>query len=160
LNYIWKNFVVYDIIIKSKEIMMNLTKQDNELIEIAKDIVLNNKDLYPNSIEVVGAVVLAKSGKIYKGINIKTSHSICAEQVAIGQAFACGERELDTIVAVKLNADGTARVVSPCGLCRYTMDKLSLDMNVIIEDVEKDIVLKVKAHKLLPFPYKRDNEIN
>ena len=137
---------------------MELNKTDKSLIAMATEIVNNNKDLYPNSSEIVGAIVLAKSGKVYKGINIKTSHSICAEQVAIGQAFACGERELDTIVAVKMNADGSMRVVSPCGLCRYTLDKLNLDMNVIVEDVEKDIVLKVKVQELLPYPYKRENE--
>jgi len=137
---------------------MKLNNTDKSLINMASEIVSKNKDLYPNSSEIVGAVVLAKSGKIYKGINIKTSHSICAEQVALGQAFACGERELDTIVAVKMNIDGSMRVVSPCGLCRYTLDKLNLDMNVIVEDVDKDIVLKVKAHELLPYPYKRENE--
>ena len=137
---------------------MDLSKQDLQLINTAKEIVEKNKDLYPNSTEIVGSVVLAKSGKIYKGINIKTSHSICAEQIALGQAFACGERELDTIVAAKMNADGSMRVVSPCGLCRYTLDKLNLDMNVIVEDVEKDIVLKVKVKDLLPYPYKREND--
>jgi len=136
---------------------MNLDKKDLELIELAKNIVKENKDLYPNSNEIVGAIVLSKSGKIYRGINIKTSHSICAEQVAIGQAFACGERELDTIVATKMNIDGSMRVVSPCGLCRYTLDKLNLDVNVIVEDVENDVILKVKAQDLLPYPYKREN---
>ncbi|MBQ7351498.1 MAG: cytidine deaminase [Clostridia bacterium] len=136
---------------------MQLNKEDLELIDIARNVLKENSDLYSDKNTIVASVVKASSGKIYKGINIKTSHSICSEQVALGQALACGERKIDTIVAVKWNLDGTTRVVSPCGLCRYTFDKLELDTNVIVEDVEKDIVLKVKATELLPYPYKRDN---
>ena len=136
---------------------MKLNKTDLELIEMAQNLVKDNIDLYPAPEETVACVLLTKSGKIYKGINIKTSHSICAEQVALGQALACGEREFDTIVAVKYNIDGSTRVVSPCGLCRYTLEKLGLDINVIVEDVNKDIVLKVKTIDLLPYPYKREN---
>ena len=137
---------------------MKLNQQDKQLIEIATQVVLDNQNLYENHDMIVASVALAKSGKTYKGVNIKTSHSICAEQVAIGQALACGERELDTIVTVKMDADGSIRVISPCGLCRYTFDKLELNMNVIVEDVDKDVVLKVKAADLLPYPYKRVND--
>ena len=137
---------------------MKLNKEDFELIEIAKGVLKDNEDLYPQKDTIVAAVVKASSGKIYKGINIKTSHSICSEQVALGQALASGERTIDTIVAVKLNKDGSMRVVSPCGLCRYTFDKLNINANIIVEDVEKDIVLKVKSKELLPYPYKREND--
>jgi cytidine deaminase len=139
---------------------MKLNKKDLELIEIAKDVVRQNSDLYDNKGMHVGCVILAKSGKVYKGINIKTSHSICAEQVALGQALACGEREFQTVVSVKYNPDGeTFRVVSPCGLCRYMFDKMGLGkVDIVVEDIENDTVLKVKAEKLLPYPYKRDSE--
>lgn len=137
---------------------MVITKKDMELIEIATKVVLDNLDLYPNPAQTVGCALLAKSGKIYKGINIMNSHSICSEQVAIGQAFACGEREFDTIVAVKMCEDGTTRVISPCGVCRYLFDKLQLDTKIIVEDVDKDIILKVKIKDLLPYPYRREDE--
>lgn len=140
---------------------MRLTNLDKELIEMATKVAKDNSDRYTDISMHTGCVVKAKSGKIYKGVNIKTSHSICAEQVAIGQALACGERQFDTIVAVKMNGDGTARVVSPCGLCRYIMDKLNVDINVIVEDVKNGKALKVKATELLPYPYKREsNYIN
>ena len=65
------------------------------------------------------------------------------------------------IVVVKLNSDGTSRVVSPCGVCRYTFDKMNTNMWVVVEDVKNGKVLKVKAEELLPFPYKREtNYIN
>jgi cytidine deaminase len=140
---------------------MKLNSSDLNLIENAKQLLQDNIDLYKDKNKIVASVVQAKSGKIYKGINLLTSHSVCAEQVAIGQAFACGERDLDTIVAVKLNSAGETKVTSPCGLCRYIMNKLELEnMNVILEDVSKGTVIKVTASNLLPYPYVRDNEEN
>ena len=136
---------------------MKLTNLDKELIEMATRVAKDNSDRYTDLSMHTGCVVKASSGKIYKGINIKTYHSICAEQVAIGQALACGEREFDTIVAVKLNSDGSARVVSPCGVCRYLFDKLEVEISVIVEDVKTGKVLKVKSSELLPYPYKREN---
>lgn len=135
---------------------MKLNNNDKELIQMATELVKTNCDIYSNISMHVGCVIKAKSGNIYKGVNIKTSHSVCAEQVAYGQALACGEREFDTIVAVKMNADGTTRVVSPCGVCRYMFDKLNInDMFVLVEDIKNGKVVKVKASELLPYPYKR-----
>ena len=138
--------------------VVKLTKSDNELIAMATEVVKQNSDIYSNPAMHVGCVIKAKSGKIYKGVNIKTSHSICAEQVALGQALACGEREFDTIVSVKLDENGQPRVVSPCGLCRYIFDKMALDMFVIVEDIEHNKVVKVKTTELLPYPYKRNRD--
>ena len=123
---------------------------------MATEVAKSNSDRYTDISMHTGCVIKAKSGKIYKGVNIKTSHSICAEQVAIGQALANGEREFDTIVAVKMNSDGTTRVVSPCGVCRYMFDKLGVELNVVVEDVKNGKPLKVKASELLPYPYKRE----
>lgn len=134
---------------------MKINSEDLKLIELAKEVVNNNCDIYSNKAMHVACILKAKSGNIYKGINIKTSHSVCSEQVALGQALACGEREFDTMVTVKMGRDGSTRVVSPCGLCRYTYDKLDIDLDVIVEDIEKGEILKVKASELLPYPYKR-----
>lgn len=136
---------------------VKLNKEDKELITLATELAKSNSDLYLNPAMHVGCVIKAKSGNIYKGINIKTSHSICAEQVALGQALACGEREFDTLVAVKMNADKTCRVVSPCGVCRYTFNKLGLDFHVLVEDCKNKKIVKVMASDLLPYPYKSFN---
>lgn len=141
-------------------VKMKLNKQDQELIEIATEVVKSNCDIYTNLGMHVGCALRAKSGKIYKGINLKTSHSVCAEQVAVGQAFACGEREIDTLVAVKLDNEGKARVISPCGLCRYIFEKLGLEFDIIVEDVSEGKVLKVRSNALLPYPYKRESGAN
>ena len=137
---------------------MKLTKLDILLIEEATKVVKANCDMYQNLAMHVGCALRAKSGKIYKGVNLKTSHSVCAEQVALGQAYACGEREFDTIVSVKMDENGGTRVVSPCGVCRYIFDKYALDLNVIVENVTNGEVIKVKASKLLPYPYKREGK--
>ena len=137
---------------------MKLTKSDEKLIEMAKVVLQENKDLYSGKEILVASIVKASSGNCYKGINIKTSHSICAEQVAVGQALVCGERSFDTLVAVQLELDGDMRVISPCGLCRYTLNKLDFDINVIVEDQDKNRVVKVNYKELLPYPYQRDSE--
>ncbi len=135
---------------------MRLSKKDLELMEIATQVVRDNIDLYNNRYDLtVGCAVRAKSGKIYKGINLKSSHSVCAEQVAIGQAFANGERELETIVSMKIEENGEPRVVSPCGLCRYIFDKFGLKFKVIVMDEETGETDKVTVKKLLPYPYIR-----
>ena len=134
---------------------MKLNQKDKKLIEMASELVKANNDLYPPECPHVGCILLAKSGKTYKGINILSSHAICAEQVAIGQALACGEREFDTIVSVSLDSAGNTEVVSPCGVCRYLFDKLNLDIHVIVRDVENNMNLKVKPADLLPYRYER-----
>ncbi len=134
---------------------MKLSKEDKELIELATEVLKQNCDIYEEPKMHVACVLRAKSGKIYKGINLKTSHSVCAEQVAIGQAFACGERDIDTIVAVKLSKDDSVKVCSPCGLCRYIFCKLNLNVQVILEDADKNKLLKVHCKDLLPYPYRR-----
>ena len=134
---------------------MILNEKDKELIDIASQIVKNNCDIYESPDMHVGAALRAKSGKIYTGLNVRTSHSICAEQVALSNALAGGEREFDTLVAVKLDTNGNIKVVSPCGLCRYIYDKLGYNPTVIVEDIKNGDILKVKAFDLLPYPYKR-----
>lgn len=140
---------------------MKLTKHDKELIEKAWKLTKKNADIYPDENLIVGCVIKGKSGKIYKGVNMKTSHSVCAEQVALGQALANGEREFDTIVATKLDDEtGEARVVSPCGVCRYIFDKFNIKCNVIVSDEKSGEILKVKPKELLPYPYIRNKKTN
>ncbi len=130
---------------------MKLTKKDEELIEIASKLVKENCDIYKTKNLHVGCALRAKSDKIYVGMNLKTSHSVCSEHVAIGNAFANGERDFKTIVAVQLGNDGVPHVVAPCGLCRYIFTKLDLNFHVIVPNGKN--LIKVKVGDLLPFPY-------
>ena len=79
---------------------MKLTKKDEELIQIATNVVKTNCDIYKANNLHVACALRAKSDKVYVGMNLKSSHSVCAEQVAIGNAFAFSERDFKTIVAI------------------------------------------------------------
>ena len=82
---------------------MKFTKKDEG--EPIMHIYGYNCDIYEKPNQHVACALRGKSDKIYIGINLKSSHSVCAEQVAIGQAYAHGEREFKTIVAVQLDND-------------------------------------------------------
>lgn len=66
----------------------------------------------------VGAALLARSGKIYTGVNVENASyglTICAERVAVGNAVSAGEKRF---VAVAIVAPGGA---TPCGACRQVL---------------------------------------
>ena len=71
----------------------------------------------------VGAAVLTADGTIIPGCNIENAaypSTMCAERVALHNAYAHGARE---IVALAVIAD-TPGPVSPCGGCRQVMAEL------------------------------------
>ena len=70
----------------------------------------------------VGAALLGKSGKIYKGCNIENAAyapSICAERTAFAKAVSEGEREFVAVVIAGWASE--AGFASPCGVCRQVM---------------------------------------
>jgi cytidine deaminase len=75
----------------------------------------------------VGAALLGKSGKIYRGCNIENAAygpSNCAERTAFFKAVSEGEREFSAIAIVG-GLEGTERAelkfCAPCGVCRQVM---------------------------------------
>lgn len=84
----------------------------------------------PYSGFAVGAAVLTASGRIFPGCNIENAAypaTVCAERVALFNAYAAGERE---IVALAVVAD-TAEPVSPCGVCRQVLLELAPRSQVV-----------------------------
>jgi cytidine deaminase len=78
----------------------------------------------PYSRFAVGAAALTASGVTFPGCNIENAaypSTICAERVALFNAYAAGERE---IVALAVIAD-TPGPVSPCGGCRQVILELA-----------------------------------
>jgi cytidine deaminase len=68
----------------------------------------------------VGAVLVAKDGRIFTGCNVENLSyglTMCAERVAIGSAVVAGVKE---IVAAVVVAD-TQSPISPCGACRQVL---------------------------------------
>lgn len=129
--------------------MMNeLTNKDYELIEKAKDAIKQNYDKEKYNY-TVGAAVRCRNRKIYVGVNVYSIHGACAEQVAIGTAITSGERDFDTIVAVR--GEEGEEVIPPCGNCRQILHDYMPDCEVILSIDDK--LKKIKADELLPFSY-------
>lgn len=88
---------------------------------LAEEAIAAKEQAYvPYSHFRVGAALLAKSGKIYKGCNIENAAytpTNCAERTAFFKAVSEGELEFCAI-AVTGDADD---FLYPCGVCRQVM---------------------------------------
>lgn len=131
--------------------MKNISRKDKELIkecfiQLEKN---NNYDNSPYSNKA--SIVRAKSGKIYPGINLALWYGACAEVIAIGSAFANGERELDCIVSSGYDKKNKPVILASCGNCRQLMARHCPNIDIIIEIDGK--YKKVKVEELLPYGY-------
>ena len=125
-----------------------LTEQDRLLVRAAQDVIQRNYD-EETSNHTVGAAVRCKSGKVYVGVNVYSLHGACAEQIAIGTAITNGEREFETIVAVRGRQD--EEILPPCGNCRQILHDYMPECEVIVS--VKGTPKKIAAKDLLPFSY-------
>lgn len=117
-----------------------------ELIQEAKQARM--KAYTPYSHFEVGAALLTRSGKIFHGCNIENSSygaTVCAERVALFNAYAHEEREIQAIAIV---AD-TPTPCPPCGICRQVILELGGDIEVILANLQDNIRI-FKASELLP----------
>lgn len=128
-----------------------LTKQDKELIEVAKKVIKKN---YTNNSKIsisVGTALKTNSGKIYKGVNIenKTSGptSICGETSAIAQMVSDGERKINTIVSLWYYK-GKWDILPSCGACRHIISQFGNPF-IIISKTQK-----TKLNELYPLAVK------
>ncbi|MCI9405562.1 MAG: cytidine deaminase [Oscillospiraceae bacterium] len=128
--------------------MDGLEDKDYALIERAQKAIQENYDQAHYN-HTVGAAVRCKNGKIYVGVNVYSLHGACAEQVAIGTAITNGERDFDTIVAVR-GKEGE-EIIPPCGNCRQILHDYMPACKVILS-VDKELK-KIEAKELLPFSY-------
>ena len=132
--------------------MCFLTDQDDELIgEAQKAIQLNYDEKNEN--HTVGAAIRCKNGNIYTGVNVYSLHGACGEQVAIGAAITHGEREFETVVAVR--GKNGEEIIPPCGNCRQILCDYMPECEVIISAGGEN--RKIKAKELLPFSYKAEH---
>lgn len=97
----------------------------------------------------VGASLLTKDGKVYRGCNIENaSYSMtnCAERTAIFKAISEGENEF-TALAVVADTEGPC---SPCGACRQVIAEFCTpDMPVYLTNLKGD-VQETTVRELLP----------
>lgn len=105
----------------------------------------------------VGAALLTKSGKVYKGCNIENagySATNCAERTAIFKAVSEGELEFE---AIAINAD-TEQLTYPCGVCRQVMVEFSRDLKLYISNKNGEYK-EYTISELLPGAFTKDDLI-
>ncbi len=79
----------------------------------------------------VGAALLARSGVVYRGVNVENASfgiTICAERAALFAAVSAGEREFDAVAIV---ADTTGPV-RPCGACRQALAEFGVGLRIVM----------------------------
>lgn len=102
----------------------------------------------PYSKFYVGAAVLTSSGAIFQGCNIENSSygaTVCAERVALFQAYVHGERTIEAIAIVT----DTSPPSPPCGICRQVILELAEDIDVILANLTGER-REFKLSQLLP----------
>ncbi len=108
----------------------------DDLIKAAREI--QAEAHVPYSEYRVGAAIETADGEVYVGCNIENanySNSLHAEEVAVGKAFADGNREFSRIAVSSSRRDG----VTPCGMCRQTLAEFCDEEFPILCDADGEI---------------------
>lgn len=103
----------------------------------------------------VGAAVLGKRGKIYRGCNIENASyglTNCAERSALFNAISEGER---TFVGLAVAVDGKLPA-SPCGACRQVIREFFADDTEIFLVNEEGEARTTTIKELLPGAFTDD----
>lgn len=128
---------------------------DKELVFEALEAM--NNSYSPYSQFKVGAALLTKGGKIYKGCNIENvafGPSICAERVAFFKAISEGEKNFSKIAVVGGKNGIISSATPPCGVCRQVMREFCSDDFEILIVKENENYDKVLLKDLLPYSFK------
>ncbi len=110
----------------------------------------------PYSNWAVGAALLTKEGKIYRGCNIESSTfspTNCAERTAFFKAVSEGERDFVAIAIVGNDVNtpiGQGDYCSPCGVCRQVMIEFCQEDFKIILAKDYDIYQVYTLGQLMP----------
>lgn len=127
-----------------------------ELIDIALEA--RQMAYTPYSHHKVGAALLTKDGRVYRGCNIESASytpSNCAERTAFFKAVSEGERDFESIAIVGGFEDSPVlRLCAPCGVCRQVMMEFCdpETFEIILCD-EKDELHTYKLEELLPLGF-------
>lgn len=103
----------------------------------------------------VGACVLTKDGKYFKGANIENASfgaTNCGERSAIFATYSHGYRQED-IAAIAIVSDGDL-LAGPCGICRQVLSELLLEETPIYLSNRKESKT-TNMKELLPMMFGR-----
>ena len=126
--------------------------ETKQLIELAKEARKLSYSPYSNF--AVGAVVLTKDGKIFKGSNVENASyplCMCAERNALYNAYMNGYKKED-LVSLTLVAD-TDAPCTPCGACRQVISELFPKTAPINMANMKGDLLTMTIEQLLPLSF-------
>ncbi len=101
---------------------------DDELIAMAREAMAFSYSPYSHF--PVGAALLAKDGRVFKGCNIENAAygvNNCAERTALYKAVSEGAREF---TAIAITAEKS--MAWPCGICRQALYEFAPDLRVIV----------------------------
>jgi cytidine deaminase len=124
----------------------------DELLRIAREA--RKAAHAPYSDYQVGAALLTRTGRIYRGCNVENATfglTICAERAAVVQMVAGGDQDPVAIVVVTPGPP----VGMPCGMCRQTLAEFADDLPVHIAPPEgDDPAVKTTLGELLPLAFR------
>lgn len=106
----------------------------------------------------VGAAVITKDGKIYRGCNVENASygaTNCAERTALFKAVSEGEREFEAIAIVSSANDFTP----PCGICRQVIAELMPEGKIIIANNDGE-TREYTMDELLPYSFTKKDLID
>ena len=116
-------------------------------------VVETTKNAYvPYSHFPVGAVLVAKNGQVFTGVNIENASfglTNCAERTAIFKAVSEGFLDFEELIVY----GETEKPISPCGACRQVMAeffKKDLPVTLVAKD-KSTVVMTVK--ELPPYSF-------
>ncbi|MCC6865332.1 MAG: cytidine deaminase [Ignavibacteria bacterium] len=100
-----------------------------KLISTALDVMKNSHS--PHSKFKVGAAILSKKGRIFKGTNVEfdaLTLTVCAERTALFSGISAGEKNF---IACAIAANSN-EFVYPCGLCRQALVEFNPNMEILL----------------------------
>ena len=134
---------------------------------------MNEKDLISVALEArtmsyspyskykVGAALLTKSGKVYKGCNIENaafSPTNCAERTAFFKAVSDGEREFAAIAIVGGYDEIPVDYAFPCGVCRQVMMEFCNPKEFkVITAISENEYKSSTLEEILPYGFGKNN---
>ena len=116
-------------------------------------VVETTKNAYvPYSHFPVGAVLVAKNGQVFTGVNIENASfglTNCAERTAIFKAVSEGFLDFEELIVY----GETEKPISPCGACRQVMAEFfKKDLPVTLVAKDKSTVV-MTVGELLPYSF-------
>lgn len=121
-----------------------------DLIELAAEV--SQRAYVPYSHFPIGAVLVARDGQIFTGVNIENASfglTNCGERTAIFKAVSEGVSDFEELIVY----GQTEKPISPCGACRQVMAEFfhpDLKVTLVAKDMST-VVMTVR--ELLPYSF-------